>query len=334
MADKEKKSKDDDRAPLIVIKRVKKVAGGHHGGAWKIALADFMTAMFAFFLIMWLVGSVDEQKKKGIAEYFTPVITSRRHSSGSGGLLGGTFLSSEGAKNSDSASSTGNETSDAKEMKKGYDPDEEAKDDKDGKGSGSSPEQLDAEDGKSFNDTSEEIRTKLNENEGIKKLGDNLLIDITHEGLRIQIVDNNNQSMFEAGSANPLPHTTELVKLVSKVIQELPNKISIRGHTDSSPFNKDNAYTNWELSSDRANATRRLMVEAGVAEPRIENVQGKADREQFDTKEPNSPRNRRVSIVLIRQSISNADATKEFNFKKKKKSPETKKREEGVIYFP
>lgn len=325
MADKDK-DKNNDKAPIIVIKRVKKVAGGHHGGAWKIALADFMTAMFAFFLVMWLVGSVTEKQKKGIAEYFAPVIASRPHSSGSGGLLGGTFLSSEGAKTSESANSTGNDTSDTKSMKKGDNEDSEANGD-----GGNEEAKMDGEDGKSFSEATEEIRDKINKNEIATKLGDNILIDITNEGLRIQIIDNKNQSMFEPGSSTPLPHTIELINLISKVIQELPNKISIRGHTDSSPFSMNNEYTNWELSSDRANATRRIIQEAGIDEKRIENVQGKADREQLDINEPTSPRNRRVSIVLIRQSVSK---TKMENSKKSKKVPTLKTREEGVIYFP
>ncbi len=313
MADKDKK--DDDKAPIIIVKRIKKV-GGHHGGAWKIALADFMTAMFCFFLVMWIVGSVSEETKKGLAEYFSPVISSRSGASGAGGILGGQVLSKDGgAMNSDSASSTGNKFSDAEEKKKK----EEAA--------------MDAADDKAFEGTSEAIKDELTGFADLANVNDNIVIDITHEGLRIQILDKDGKEMFKSGSAEPQPQTIEILKIISKIVQELPNKISIRGHTDATPFvskTKDN-YTNWELSADRANTTRRIMMESGIDEKRIQDVQGKAATVPFDVSDPNSSRNRRVSLIILRQTVVKHDADKSQQYYSKSK---VKKREEGVIYFP
>jgi len=313
--DKKGKNKDDEKAPIIIVKRIKKV-GGHHGGAWKIALADFMTAMFCFFLVMWIIGNVSEDTKKGLAEYFSPVIASRNYSSGSGGLLSGTVFSNQGGFNENRAQSTGNKSSDEVERER----QEKMR------------EELDKEDGGAFEDAAENIMDGLEGLRGLEKINESLLIDVTHEGLRIQITDAKDREMFKSGSAEPQPHAIEIIKIISDVIKELPNKISVRGHTDSTPLNsKDGKYTNWELSSDRAQTLRRLMQENGITEDRIMDVQGRADREPLDKNDTASIRNRRVSLILMRQSVIKAETEKAEKYQQQKL---LKKREKGVIYFP
>ncbi len=317
MADSDKK---DDKAPIIIIKKVKKVAGGHHGGAWKVAYADFVTAMMAFFLLMWLLSMTDEATKKGLAQYFAPRVISGA-TSGAGGLLGGQVISEEGARNDDEE-----------------DIDEENKRIEVDKRSGEEQiATLDKEDEESFKETMEDIADEIAKNEALEKLKESLVIDMTHEGLRIQIIDREGKPMFKAGRATPLPHTIEFIKAITEVIKTLPNEISLRGHTDASGYKGDAIYTNWELSADRANTTRRIMKRSKFPTNQFKDVQGRADRDLFDALDPLAVANRRVTIMLLKQSQAVRDKMASDKYKKRKKKKRTiekKKREEGVIYFP
>lgn len=318
MAEKEKKGGDEKKN--IIIKRVKKVAGGHHGGAWKVAYADFVTAMMAFFLLLWLLSVTTNEQKAKIADYFSPTDPRiAQDQSGSGGVLGGTIVAREGAKNDDTVS----------------DPNQPGNEDTEERTKEQNAE-LDKQDDKAFRDTAENIKQSIEAVPELKEYLPNLLIDQTPEGLRIQIVDTSNRPMFEKGSATPLPTTVKLLSMITGVIKDLPNKLSIRGHTDSSPYGKDATYTNWELSADRANASRRILLASGYEVTKIENVQGKADREPLDPKDPAADRNRRITLMLLKQSLTGgaakANAGKPLPSAAPK--PEPKKREEGVIYFP
>jgi len=199
-------------------------------------------------------------------------------------------------------------------------------------------------DDKAFAEAKEEIQKALDANPDLKELEKNPLIDQTPEGLRIQIVDQDGKPMFELGSAKPMPAAVKLFALVTSVVKPLPNRLSLRGHTDSVPFGKDAVYTNWELSADRANASRRVMLSEALPIERIENVQGKADREHLVPNDPNNARNRRISIILLKQSITSG-IKKPEPVKKKGAcwagsgkdcfdKPQPKKQEEGIIYFP
>ena len=324
MAEKEKKGGDDKQN--IIIKRVKKVAGGHHGGAWKVAYADFVTAMMAFFLLLWLLSVTTNTQKQKIEDYFSPTDPRiAQDQSGSGGLLGGSVVAPEGAKNDDSVRDP-NASNDEGDEKSNQQKEKDAASDK--------------QDEKAFKDVAENIRQSIESVPELKEYMPNLLIDITPEGLRIQIIDQANKPMFQVGSAEPMPQTVKLLSMITGVIKDLPNRISIRGHTDSSPYGKDATYTNWELSADRANASRRVMLASGYDATKVENVQGKADREPLDAKDTASPRNRRISLIILKQSIV-AAAKKSTEPVKNPSSgttaptaPEPKKREEGVIYFP
>ncbi|HYD17965.1 MAG TPA: flagellar motor protein MotB [Patescibacteria group bacterium] len=328
---------NDEKQPIIIIKKIKKVSGGHHGGAWKVAYADFVTAMMAFFLLLWLLNVTTDEQKAMISAYFAPadprIATS---TSGSGGVMGGTTMSPDGAMTSDRtqvsqvrAPSEGVGREDGEDGTKKQTTEEEKE-----------IEAMDRVDDKAFDKVEEEIKKAIEAQPELKALEQNLLMDMTPEGLRIQIVDQEGKPMFETGSAKPLPAAQKLFNLVNSVVKPLPNKISLRGHTDSVPYGKDAMYTNWELSSDRANAARRVLLADGLAADRVENVQGKADREALVPNDPTNARNRRISVILMKQSITNppkkegaAPAVKKPPVKKPD-GPTIRQQDPGVIYFP
>ncbi len=333
--------RSDEQAPIIIIKKVKKVAGGHHGGAWKVAYADFVTAMMAFFLLLWLLNVTTDEQKAMISAYFAPadprIATS---TSGSGGVMGGTTMSPDGAMTStktpvmaqqrEPAEGVGREDGDNGTNKQTTDEEKEI-------------EAMDKADAKQFDLTAEQIQQAMQDQPELKALAQNLLVDQTPEGLRIQIVDQEGNPMFEVGSAKPLPAAEKLLALVSSVIKDLPNKTSIRGHTDSRVYGKDISYGNWELSSDRALTSRRLMLADGVKPANVDSVQGKADQELLVPNDPNNARNRRISIILMKQSLTSGPRALNGNKTPAKPAvvkpakpapPEPKKQEEGVIYFP
>ena len=195
---------------------------------------------------------------------------------------------------------------------------------------------LDAEDDKAFKKLEEELKQAIEKSPELAALKQNLIVDMTPEGLRIQIVDQEGKPMFPSGSYIPFPEAVALMQTVAKTIATVPNKISMRGHTDSKPYSRGATYTNWELSSDRANASRRIMTEKYLPLERIENVQGKADREHLVVADPLSARNRRITIILLKQSIVPAMGKEKSaaHHKPVRKAPEVRRREEGVIYFP
>ncbi len=325
----------DEKQPII-IKRVKKKSEPHHGGAWKVAYADFVTAMMAFFLLLWLLNVTTDEQKAQLSSYFSPADPRvAKSQSGSGGVLGGTTMATEGAMKSTVDAIQENPAVPAGEIDSKSNNDNTSLQDIE-------DEKLDAEqqrrEEERFKAIEEEIRQAIESVPELQNLAQNLLIDMTPEGLRIQIVDQDGKPMFAIGSATPLPDAVRLFQLVTNVIKDTPNMISVRGHTDAIPYGAGADYTNWELSADRANASRRIMVRAQLDKERIENVMGKASRELLDVENPNSARNRRISIILLKESlvpglkkdepepvVIDEDAPPE---------PELRKKEEGIIYFP
>ena len=287
----------------IVVKKVI-VAGGHHGGAWKVAYADFVTAMMAFFLLLWLLNVTTDEQKKGIADYFAPQTVSRSES-GSGGILGGTTMTSIGAKTDDRA---------APKIIIEMSPPLQRRptnEEIDGGGEGREAEMTDEElerklaekEQEAFQEAEQMLRQAIQDTPEIADLAKNLIVDNTPEGLRIQLVDQDRQSMFPAGSADLLPATKTLLAKISQVVAKLPNQISITGHTDSTPYRNGVAgYGNWELSTDRANASRRGLIENGLEAARVAYVTGKADKDPLVPENPELPSNRRISIVLLREA--------------------------------
>ena len=284
----------------VVIKKVKKIiGGGHHGGAWKVAYADFVTAMMAFFLLMWLINTTSPEQKRGIADYFAPASVSRS-SQGSDGLLGGTAFQEDGARSSGSNRKIDEEAAEASQTtksggaadgeKKAHEPTEDAL-----------AQALANRENAQFASAEASLRQALQDLPDYAELSRNLIIEQTPEGLNIQLVDQESRAMFTGSSAEPLARTQHLLEAVSKVIERLPNRISISGHTDSVAPGKP-GYSNWDLSADRANAARRILEKSGVEGDRIYQVSGKGDREPLYPDDPDLPANRRISIVLLREA--------------------------------
>lgn len=290
-----KKDGGDDKKRPIIIKKIKKVAGGHHGGAWKVAYADFVTAMMAFFLLLWLLNVTTEEQKLGVADYFKPSMASEAKS-GAGGVMGGLTMTTEGAQTNDKVmtATTENAPSDSEQ-----EPDEIGQEKKISK---DQFEKMKArEEQKQFEQAMAEIKKAVKDDAEMKELAKNLIVDMTPEGLRIQIVDQQGKSMFPSGSAKMYDETYQLLSKVSTIINKMPQKLSIRGHTDAIPYGDAATYDNWNLSADRANASRQALIKSGVSQDRISNVAGKADTEALFPDDPNSPQNRRISIILMRE---------------------------------
>jgi len=373
----------------IVIKKVKKGGhGGHHGGAWKVAYADFVTAMMAFFLLLWLLNATTEEQKLGISNYFDPTAISRSTRSGSGGVLGGISVTVPGAQKSPSSPPTIStpvaarpnaeqteaiepDSDDPENIESRFGADEDAfgstqfelgtgnlegnkgNDDTPGTGGteikeGDGEQQgrtriSEGEDGQlegrtrivegdgeeqglsdrnvreiardqldrlieererqEFERVEEQLKQAIQENPELEKLKENLIVEQTPEGLRIQIVDQEQRAMFPNGGADMFEFTRDLMTQVAQIVERVPNKMTITGHTDALQFAPGSGYSNWELSADRANASRRALIDAGIPEERIAWVVGKADNDPLFPEEPTSARNRRISIVLLRDSV-------------------------------
>jgi len=275
---------DSKKLQPIIIKRVKK--GGHaaHGGAWKIAYADFVTAMMAFFLLMWLLGSTTDGDKKGIADYFqSPLKIAMAGGSGSGdsnSVLkgGGESLTSTVGQVKKGEVEAQRNTINLHKLK---------------------AEQMRAEAARLEN-LKQEIQQKMQSSDKLKDLSSQIRLDMTRDGLRIQIVDDQNRPMFASGSATIAPYMKELLRAIGSVLVEVPNRLTLEGHTDAQPFpGGDRGYGNWELSSDRANASRRELIAGGLTDDRVLRVQGLASSQPFDDKDPLAPTNRRISIIVM-----------------------------------
>nr|WP_294863394.1 flagellar motor protein MotB [uncultured Pseudogulbenkiania sp.] len=260
---------DESQRPIIV-KRIKKGGHGHHGGAWKIAYADFVTAMMAFFLLMWLLGSVSQGTLQGIAEYFrTPLKVALAGGQGSGDATsmikgGGTDLTRQAGqvKRAKEEEIQQEKTRLAKLQKK--------------------------------------IESNIEQSAVLKAYKNQLQLEMTPEGLRIQIVDEQNRPMFDSGSANLLPHTRTILQELGKELNGVANRLSISGHTDAKPFGgAQHGYSNWELSADRANAARRELLAGGLMQDKILRVVGLAAANPLIRSNVFSPENRRIAIVVL-----------------------------------
>jgi chemotaxis protein MotB len=310
----------------IIVKKIKGKAGhGHHGGAWKVAYADFVTAMMAFFLLLWLLNVTTDIQKRGIADYFEPTIASKSQS-GAGGVMGGQTMGQPGAQSlPTSMPSLALNQPALRQPDEGDDGDEggtPARPDKgdsaalsrepmkpgtqdkpaDQQGESDRERQLTEHETKRFAAAEYSLRQALEQLPELKGLADNLIVDVTPEGLRIQLVDQDKQPMFALGSAELLDPAKKLIGVITQVAQRLPNKVTITGHTDSLPYQFGRRYSNWELSADRANSSRREFLADGLSEERIARVAGVAERDPLLPDQPTSARNRRVAIVLLREA--------------------------------
>lgn len=256
-------------ARRIIIKRPV-IAAGHHGGAWKIAFADFMTAMFAFFLVMWLLGNSSAQQLAGIAEQFKMPLKLAI----SGGKKSATTSSVIPGGGSDPMHREGETTK--------------------------ADSNAAAEDAQRLDALKQQLDAMIEAKPMLRQFRHQLLLDITPEGLRVQIVDSNNRSMFDRSSAVVLPHMRTILQEIGPVLNEQPNKITLSGHTDATQYSRgDKSYSNWELSSDRANASRRELVAGGMLDKKVIRVMGVASSMHLNQEDPHAAVNRRISIVVL-----------------------------------
>lgn len=283
----------------IIVKKIKKGGGGHHGGAWKIAYADFVTAMMAFFLLMWLLGSTSKAQKAGISDYFkTPLMVAIKNTGGPAVGASDSIMKDTGGKDIT--------------KKQG-----QVKPDDGSKGKEKSVDIKEAEEAMKKAETAklEELKEKMekaiSDSPELSKFKNQLLMDLTSEGLRVQIVDEQNRPMFNSSKADMQPYAKKILQEIGKVLNGVNNKVSLSGHTDAVPYAGGEAgYSNWELSSDRANASRREMIAGGMDESKIVRVVGLGSASLFDKDNPFNPTNRRISIIVMNKQAEE-DALKD-----------------------
>jgi len=272
--------------PTVIVRRVKKVqGGGHHGGSWKVAYADFVTAMMAFFLVLWLMAATTKPERAAISEYF-------RNPSP---LAGSSSTPAPGMAGPGGASTSMIKLGGATDVSRGNsnDPFQNQKE--------AVPQPVDQQqrDKQQLEALMKELQEAISKSQALEPFKDQLLLDITPEGLRIQIVDKQNRPMFDLGSARLMPYTKTILLELSHFINQVPNHISLTGHTDTTAYSTQLGYGNWELSADRANAARRTLLEGGMEEVKVARVVGLASSALFDKANPQNPINRRISIVVM-----------------------------------
>jgi chemotaxis protein MotB len=271
----------------IIIKKIKKGGHGHHGGAWKVAYADFVTAMMAFFLLLWLLTATPVENLKGLADYFSPTL----------GLQGKLGIGFAGGRSPDSEGrSQGNWASMGLIFGSPPSgpiikfPDQDNKTDEDNQKV-------------EFGKAKDEVSKSIKESPELSEYQDNVQIEQTPEGLRINITDTENRPMFKQGSAELEPSSRKILGKIANLVKDIPNYLQISGSTNSLTNAKDESYTNWELSADRANAARRYLIKVGVESLQIARVVALADQEPLEAKAPEAPQNNRVTITLLRKTL-------------------------------
>ncbi|WP_336959538.1 flagellar motor protein MotB [Sphingobium aquiterrae] len=281
--EKKRGANEPEPRPIIVKKIIAEGHGGHHGGAWKVAYADFVTAMMAFFLLMWLLGATTEKQRKGLADYFTPTLTTMKEgSAGSNGMFGGDSLIAK-----ENYPTTGGQGNQAITIPR------DATGTKEQGG-----RNVKAIDRAKFEQIKKAIEQRMAADKGLRKLMKNIRFIETREGLRIDVIDQSDFSMFALATDRLLPQARQLIGEVAKVLQTMPNDIIVRGHTDGLPYAAGRTMNNWMLSSARAEATRKALSDFGIGGNRFARIEGVADRDPFVPGDAYDPRNRRMSIVL------------------------------------
>jgi chemotaxis protein MotB len=274
----------DDAQRPIIVRRKKKKSAGHHGGAWKIAYADFVTAMMAFFLLMWLLGSTAKGDLNGISDYFkTPLKVAMQGGSGAG---------------------------DATSLIKGGGQDLSRADGQRRRGEGNTPDATAKrqtadqrrQEAMRLMELKERVEAAIERNAQLRHFKNQLLLDITTEGLRIQIIDEQNRPMFPVGRAELQPYARDILLEIGKSLNGVENRISLAGHTDATPYaSGEKGYSNWELSADRANASRRVLIAGGMAEKRVVRVVGMASAVSLHKSDAFNAMNRRISLLVLNQ---------------------------------
>jgi len=289
-----------DTQPIIIVKK-KINAAGHHGGAWKVAYADFVTAMMAFFMVMWLVATMPQEQLGGISEYFrNPSLVEGRAAAMAPGAVG-----------PGGAGDAPVQIFDAVKPPEGDPGEGTTPDPAQGGVAPMTDEQIEAEareiEKRRLEELMEDLKQAIDQSASLSAFKEQLLLDITPEGLRIQIVDQRNRPMFDTGSFRLQSYTIDILHELAPYLEGVPNRLSITGHTDATPFGGGDAgYTNWELSADRANAARRALITGGVSSEKMARVVGVASTVLFDKENPSNPINRRISIIVMNKATEDA----------------------------
>ncbi len=300
----------EEKAQIIIVKRRKKGGGGHHGGAWKVAYADFVTAMMAFFLVMWLVSSISKEQRAAVFDYFkNPSMQPGKTVRPAPGQMGPggastSVINMGGGMDAPRVTILKTPDSNSKSTPQPFNLDAEQT----RKADAEQARKMDLEEARKITDEADhkklesllqELRQAIDKSQALRPFKDQLLLDITPEGLRIQIVDAQNRPMFDVGSARLKDYTTAILKTLAGYLNTVPNRISISGHTDIRPYPGGVDYTNWELSADRANAARRALRLGGLNEAKIARVVGLSSSVLFDKDDPQNAINRRISIIVM-----------------------------------
>jgi len=293
----------EDKKQPIIVKRIKKGGHGHHGGAWKVAFADFAVAMMAFFMVMWLLGAVPTETLGGISDYFENVSLTQGQAAvptqgmdGPGGAstsmidMGGMMDIAKGEGDKINQQNKSDEEADL------TDEEEAAK-------AAMKAEQAEKQ---RLNELMKDMVDAIGKNKALSPFKDQLLLQVTAEGLQIQIVDKENRAMFASGGSNIKNHMREILYEISGFLETVPNRVSVSGHTDASPFTGKDDYSNWELSADRANSARRALEDGGLSSGKIGRVEGLAASRLFNKNEPFSQSNRRISILVMNKKTEAA----------------------------
>lgn len=282
----------DGQQPLIV-KKINKGHAGAHGGAWKVAFADFATAMMAFFLLLWLLGGTSAEQKAAISKYFDDP--------------GGTFVG-EGGANASAIDLGEPKLPTQTDVPETITPGAVKSDvqENDAQDEEKLAKQLEKLEQEKLDALKEQMVQMVNSNMAFSDYKDQVIIDITPEGLRIQIVDKDKRPMFDSGSSQMQYYSIAILQNLGKLLAQVPNRMSITGHTDATPFGDREDYSNWELSADRANAARRALIKGGVKETQIARVEGFASSIAFDEAHPADPINRRIAIIVLKHKVDEA----------------------------
>jgi chemotaxis protein MotB len=305
---------EKDAQSIIIIKKKGGHGHGHHGGGWKVAFADFMTAMMAFFLLMWVIESTTPAEKEAIAGYFKN--PGNNFVLGPGGADSSMIDMHETHKEADPADEQKDEPIDpGRNMSRDITKDERGAQDpaiEQGKGAGEMDkdviaEQMEQQEKEQLEELKKQLETEMNRaDSAFEELKDQILIDFTALGLRIQIVDKEQRPMFDVGSAKLLPYSMNALKALAPILDKVPNRISVTGHTDATPYGPGATYTNWELSADRANAARRALLLGKYPEAKVVTVQGMGSVAPYKADEPTAAINRRIAIIALKKAVSDA----------------------------
>jgi chemotaxis protein MotB len=275
---------EPEHRPITIKKIIEEGHGGHHGGAWKVAYADFVTAMMAFFLLMWILGATTEKQRKGIADYFTPTMVQMRDkSAGANGLFGGESIVDKDNYPHRAAQTGSKSITIPKDASGG---------EKEGSSSAKSRDRA------AFQKLKMMLMAKMADNPKLAQMMKSVRMVETREGLRIDLVDQADFAMFRSGTDQLSSEALSLMKQVAEVTNFAENSVIVRGHTDAMPYSKGRSVNNWTLSAARAEATRRALATYGVDNGRFARIEGVADREPYVPDDPYDPRNRRMSITL------------------------------------